>query len=855
MEDSQRSEQGLFNFDRLPVLTLTAPAQFAVGQPDIPIAGQCVDDGPTCLVTVSTNLAENLFLASGPFNTVVTPPDGPQTLTFRARIRLARPVEVTRQVFVSSKGGLSISGAFQGTILDVDAARALTFDNTVAPSVVELYDRAANTNQIIWTGPVPETILPTVVTKGFLTPNNGALFVVKTSDVIDPLFEWRTGALTQVGNSSPTALIVKGAWASFHGNTVPCCAINGLFLRDLTAGTNIHVATDAPANDTDITPDGHAIFYALSPPHEILEFDPTPAPGTTTPLTSSAPLWSHRPRADGVNVVFLRGASVGSGTIQSIVLRTAGGIEEVLATGIQFPLSRTYYQVAGGWTAFVRPGSGGSLQAWIREPDGTERQLSSTGGTAQIEAISETGDVIFTTATFVASTVEQKRYLAGADGTLHELGTLIGQARFIDGVPFILAGSNLLAVDAESPARSILSEGATGTFFSTDVALLNPAAAAMRSRCATSAMDSLEIQDTRTLPARSRTTIHLNDVPGLTGTAVSTQVDAPAGSKIVAERLMSWDATGYGGHLGGAVDAPPPEMAVRGRRAGLLLPHTSCSPTAAPKTPLYASRSSSNSASPSSTPLTVPGGSRKTFSAGELAALVNRSFATVIDSDLPIVAERAMKLRQLSAVARRTRQRRRPGARLQLVSRGGRDRIALRYVHPDRQPQPVRRDYQRHVQHGCRRHGHEGEVDSAIQPPDDQHRGGSARTGEHRRLDASPCSVGSQGPIVSGARDNAGHDRRRLARGPQQLRRHGTRPEVGPRRRLAGGDRGYQTYVLVSNGNVSAANLKVTFIREDGTAIEKTYEARPGERLNIPTLDVPQLANSNFATIVESING
>jgi hypothetical protein len=39
----------------------------------------------------------------------------------------------------------------------------------------------------------------------------------------------------------------------------------------------------------------------------------------------------------------------------------------------------------------------------IRKPDGTLRQLSSTGGTAKLEAISDAGDVIFTTMTNVGA--------------------------------------------------------------------------------------------------------------------------------------------------------------------------------------------------------------------------------------------------------------------------------------------------------------------------------------------------------------------------------------------------------------------------------------------------------------------
>ena len=71
----------------------------------------------------------------------------------------------------------------------------------------------------------------------------------------------------------------------------------------------------------------------------------------------------------------------------------------------------------------------------------------------------------------------------------------------------------------------------------------------------------------------------------------------------------------------------------------------------------------------------------------------------------------------------------------------------------------------------------------------------------------------------------------------------------------AGGERGYQTYVLVSNSTSTAANLEVTFIREDGVAIEKSYTVAGGQRYNIHASDIAELANSHFATIVESING
>jgi hypothetical protein len=843
--------QRLFIYDKLPVLTLTAPAQFTVGQPEIPIAGSCVDDGPTCIVTVSTNLLTSLLMVTGSFNTVVTPREGPQTLTFRARDSTGRYVEVTRQVFVSSKGGLTVDGSFQGTILDADAARALTFDDTVRPSVVRLYDRAANTHQIIWTGPSPDTTFPTRVSKGFLTPNNGALFVVETeADIIDPLFEWRNGALTQVGNATPYSLIVKGAWAVFNGAVGPLGSGHAVFLRDLTAGTNIQSPNDG--GDPDVTPDGRAVFFGVPTPHEVFEFDPSPAPGTVTQLTFAGPLWSVYPRADGVNVVFVR--SDGIDGLKSIVLRTEGGTEEVLATGLNIgAFSNTSYRVAGGWTAFLRPGSGGSRQVWIREPDGTLRQLSSTGGSAAIEALSDSGDVVFTiTTTGPFATSMQKRYLHTADGTVRELGPVFGQARFIGGAPFIVAGNQVLAVGPEPPARSILSEGATGTFFSTDVALLNPAATPVPVTVRHFREGLPEIQEMRTLPALSRTTIHLDDVEGLEGAAVSTQVDAPAGSLVIAERLMSWDGTGYGGHLGNAVGAPRRKWLFAEGAQGFfstffLLANSGAEDATVRFTFLV------EQGDPVEHTLDVPAGSRTTFHAGDLSSLVNRSFATVIDSDLPVVAERAMYFGSsplwlgghgsAGVTAPAQSWFHAEGATGSLF-----DTFIL-IANPNPEAAFVSVTFNTD---GGLTVGRMKEV-----PPfgrltiNIEDEGPELANAAVSTLVSSIFSV----PIVSERAMYWGTTGAGWREAHNSFGATAAGLKWGLAEGRAGGDRGYQTYVLVSNSSGNAADLEVTFIREDGTTVERTYTVGGGQRYNITTSDIPQLANSNFATIVESVNG
>ena len=104
---------------------------------------------------------------------------------------------------------------------------------------------------------------------------------------------------------------------------------------------------------------------------------------------------------------------------------------------------------------------------------------------------------------------------------------------------------------------------------------------------------------------------------------------------------MSWDATGYGGHLGTAVDRAAPALVVRGRRAGLLLHVLPARQQQRDARRQCGSRSWSNRDA-GDAHRDGAAGTRKTLYAGDVAGLVNRSFATVIESDVPIVAERAM---------------------------------------------------------------------------------------------------------------------------------------------------------------------------------------------------------------------
>ncbi len=97
-------------------------------------------------------------------------------------------------------------------------------------------------------------------------------------------------------------------------------------------------------------------------------------------------------------------------------------------------------------------------------------------------------------------------------------------------------------------------EGVSSTFFSTRVALLNPddteRHVLLRFETATGA----QVSTWRTVPARTRTTVFAGTVAGLETAEFATHVESDG--LVVADRLVSWDARGYGSHFETAMLEP-----------------------------------------------------------------------------------------------------------------------------------------------------------------------------------------------------------------------------------------------------------------------------------------------------------
>ncbi len=315
-----------------------------------------MDDGPTCRLTVGSTVGKWLAAGEGSIDTVIRPPDGFVQLFFYATDSANNTSEAFRTVFVNSSTRQRPVATLPGRILDIDAARALVYDDTVSPFVVRLVDRATNASEVIWSATMTETRID----RGWLI--RAARFTyIQTNSILAWLREWRgAGAVTELGS------------------------ITGLHRDQRTVGGLRRVRPDHPAfgrpyagtaqpsdgdahgarrsdvahEGYDVTSSGRVAFSADSlspsgaPRPQIRMHDPGP-PATTTPLTATDVLGNRYPLTDGVNVVFARRDNGIPGRGSSIVLRLGDGTEVVLADYpyTVFDVSKRI-KINAGWVAF-----------------------------------------------------------------------------------------------------------------------------------------------------------------------------------------------------------------------------------------------------------------------------------------------------------------------------------------------------------------------------------------------------------------------------------------------------------------------------------------------------------------------
>jgi hypothetical protein len=327
--------------------------------------------------------------------------------------------------------------------------------------------------------------------------------------------------------------------------------------------------------------------------------------------------------ARGQTVSIESGATLGPLTLEGAAESLRAG-SEASATGI----------VTGGLTL----PAAAATKVWLT---GTTPRITVNG------SVHLAGTLTYGTSTQLPSSATLT--LIDNDGTDPIVGTF---ANLLDGSELTISGSryhvsytggtgNDLILSPIALMTYHLAEGATGTFFDTDLLIANPNGNDVVADVTFLPENGTPIVQQHAVPAMSRLTLRVDDVAGLEGASFSTIVAPRQNVPLIVERTMRWDATGYGGHTEKATAGPSTTWYFAEGSEGffhtfLLLANPHATANVAHVQYLregFTTISRSYDLLPSS---------RRTIAAGDDQGLIDHSFGMTVTFDQPGVAERAM---------------------------------------------------------------------------------------------------------------------------------------------------------------------------------------------------------------------
>ncbi len=397
-------------------------------------------------------------------------------------------------------------------------------------------------------------------------------------------------------------------------------------------------------------------------------------------------------------------------------------------------------------------------------------------------------------------------------------------------------------------------EGATGSFFDTVIAVANPGSTRALVLTRFQREDGAVIRKYQVVEARSRATIVVEQIPGLESAAFSTLIEADV--PVVADRTMSWDGSGYGGHAerGTLTRASSTGYRAAGATHGnfvlfYLIQNPGDVATTvevrflrpAPKAPVIRQY-----------PLGPQ--SRLTLYVDEIPGLAAEEISAVVRSidAAPIVVERAMYSSlpgQAFAAGHNSAGVTAPATRWFLAegATGSFFDLYVLIANPSQEAAEVDVEFLLTSGTVVRKH-------YRIAP---ESRYTMSVKGEDPLLrDAALSTIvtsANQVPIVV--------ERVMWWPSPTWYEGHNSPGETttGIKWALAegesGGERNKQTYILVANTSDVAGSARVTLLFEDGTTAERVVALRPKSRINVP-VDVatfPTSANRRYGAVVESL--
>jgi autotransporter-associated beta strand protein len=453
----------------------------------------------------------------------------------------------------------------------------------------------------------------------------------------------------------------------------------------------------------------------------------------------------------------------------------------------------------------------------------------------------------------------------GADPIVGTFDALIEGAKLtIGGVEYAITyrggdGNDVVieAPEEEEPEPTYtyyLAEGATGSFFDDDVLIANPNEAQAPVTLTFLREGGATVVVQRTIPARSRVTIHVDQLEGLQDVSASVKVESTERLPLIVERSMFWDQSYYGGHTANAVSKPEKQWTfAEGSQGGffdtyILIANANDSPTKVTFTFLRENET------PVVKMVDVGPFARQTIHTGAYDELKERAFGIVVEATEPVIAERAMYFASqpnktwagghvnTGTVAPSNSWFHAEGAT------GAYFKTFILLSNP--QDTAAKIDVKFLLDTGQvidRPKTLEPKQRVTINPATEDPLLANAAVSTVVRSDVPIVSERSmywEGDVAGGLGE--GHNSSGI-------------PETGLRWGLAegrnGGDRNFATYILLANPAAAKANVRITYLREGGAPIVKEYEVAATSRFNVDVKTVvPELQNSSFGAIIEVLN-
>lgn len=404
------------------------------------------------------------------------------------------------------------------------------------------------------------------------------------------------------------------------------------------------------------------------------------------------------------------------------------------------------------------------------------------------------------------------------------------------------------------PLTWYLAEGATGSFFDTDVSIANPTSTDAPATLTFFRQDGATIVTQHVIPAHARVTVRVDDVAGLEATAASVEVKSTSGIPLIVERTMFWDQGWYGGHTGSAVDGTQTTWYFAEANQGLFdtfVLVTNPNATAATVTVTFLRENEA----PFVATVPVAATSRATIVAGDFAELQGRSFAMIVEATQPVIAERAMyfgttpvRLWSGGHESAGVTQTSTSWFHAEGATGGFFDTFIL-LANPGDDGAQVRLEF-------LTEDGDTVEVWRTV-PPKGRTTVPIESLGDPRLAAGAVATVvTSDRPIISERSTYWVGETPPWGEGHNSFGLTQTALSWGLAEGRSGGDHGFATYILLANPNPSDADVTITYLREVGAPVTRTFTVAANSRVTVDVNGiVPELNGERFGARIDVTNG